>query len=203
MKVFGKPEYLNLYYRYFAPLLAGIDTSSWDVLLYLWPSEEMPKGMQGTRPVFSPPKTIRIPIVHLPNVAMETYAKSQESIIAHEYGHYVHTAFMGKDGSEKWQEWAELTGSSLDFQWTEKYAAHPYRVVPSYEDFAWDFSCWLQGKRWHMERFYMSLWGQEAKATIQNIAIHFQSIMDVTGKAGQAKLKELLEKDNPRALLYL
>ena len=31
MRVFGKPEYLNLYHKHFAPYLRGVNISAWDL----------------------------------------------------------------------------------------------------------------------------------------------------------------------------
>jgi hypothetical protein len=208
MKIFGRPEYLNEYRKHYEPLLAGIDTDkAFPTLeIYLLSPEEMPDGGPNSkRPHFTPPRSMYFPVVDV--VLPKLYFDSQLFFFFHEIGHYIHTTFLPNEKPEdlKWREWARLSGNELDFAWQTKdlgKARHPYPFVPSFEDFADDFSWWVQGRRAHMEQFYMSLWGQEAKATTENIVI-FRKMIKELGKAGQGRLRELIEKDNPRALLYL
>lgn len=206
MRVHGHPCFLNLYRLYFLPILAGIDTDAWDLDLYLLTPEEMPSHSPNSkRPHFSPPKTIRVPIVEFDSISTDIVFRSNVPVIAHEFGHYIHETFMGEDGSVKWHKFASLTGLSLDFGWqTIDYgkARHPYPYIPAYEEFADDFRDWLRGRRIEMEHFYMSLWGQQAKVTAKDIEI-FRGILGDTGEEGARKLKEELERDNPRALVYL
>jgi len=206
LKLYGHPRFLNLYNKHFAPLLRGVDTFTWDFDLYLLIPAEMPQTSQNSqRPHFSPPKTIRIPIVELEDVPLDTVFKSNVPIIGHELGHFVHETFMGGDDSGKWQEFAGLTGMTLDFAWRTSdlgKARHPYPHVPAYELFADTFRDWLQGKRLHLEAFLMGLWGQAAKVTKEQIDI-FRAIWWDTGPAGQQALIDHLEQFNPRALVYL
>lgn len=205
MRINGKPKYLNLYYKHFAPLLRGIDLSRWDIEVYLLSTEEMPSGMQGTRIKFTPPKSVYIPMVDLPDLEDDTYMRALVPSIAHEFGHYGHETFMGEDGSDKWHKFAEVTGITLDFNWTTiNYGKgrQPYSYIPAYEDFADNFSDWLRGKRLEMEAFYMGLWGQEVRATKEQVEI-IRTIWNDTSDKGKMALKKHLEKYNPRMLVYL
>lgn len=206
MKVFGKPEFLNLYFRHFAPYLRGINISAWDLSLHLLPPEDMPSGMQGaTRDRFVPPGDAYISLPEVEGVSLDMLFRSKVPVIGHEIGHFIHTVFMGEDGSGQWKEFATLTKAALDFSWrTTNLGAgrHPYPHVPAYEIFADTFRDWLMGQRLEMEAFYMGLWGQEAKATPDQIKI-FKSIMQDTGPAGREALTKHLELFNPRALVYL
>lgn len=208
MKIFGRPEYLNEYRKRYEPLLAGINTDkAFPTLeIYLLSPEEMPDGGPNSkRPHLTPPDKLYFPVVDV--VLPKLYFDSQLFIFFHEIGHYVHTTFLTneKTTDPKWREWAKLTGAKLDFTWQTKDLGKnrpPYPFIPSFEDFADDFSFWLQGKRLEMEAFYMGLWGQQAKVTAKDIEI-FRGILGDTGEEGARKLKEELERDNPRALVYL
>ena len=86
--------------------------------------------------------------------------------VHHEMGHHVHFSHMGKDGSPLWQEWAAMTGKTLDFG--SYPSATGRKEVPntsSYEDFANDFQRTMDGRHKgatfeERRRFYFGLWGQ-------------------------------------------
>ena len=206
VKLFGKPEFLNLYNKYFAPLLRGINISDWDLDMYFLPPAEMPQtNANSRRPHFAPPKTIRIPIPELQDVSPSLLFRSQISIIGHEIGHFIHTQFMGADNSSKWQDWSRLKGRQLNFNWQTTdlgSARHPYPHVPSYENFADDVAAWLQGERLEMETFYMGLWQQETKVNKQQLDIA-KGIWNHTGESGRMALRKHMEEFNPRMLVYL
>lgn len=95
-------------------------------------------------------------------------------IIQHEFGHHIHFEFMGADGSEKWQRWAELTGKRLDFATSTAARHHDRHYVKSYEDFANDFQRTIYGGRdiplqdWLARlKFYAFLWGQVLDVRIE------------------------------------
>ena len=96
MKVIGKPDFLNLYYKQFKPYLRGIDISKWNNLnLYLLTPEEMPNtSLNSTRPHFQPPNTIRIPIVNIEGIDTKVVFDSNIHLIAHEIGHFIHTTYL-------------------------------------------------------------------------------------------------------------
>jgi len=209
LKVIGKPDFLNLYYKQFKPYLRGIDISKWNNLnLYLLTPEEMPNtSLNSTRPHFQPPNTIRIPIVNIEGIDIKIVFDSNIHLIAHEIGHFIHTTYLPNEKIDDplWKKWAILTGNKLDFTWkTTNFGGsrHLYPHVPSFEDFADNFKDWLLGKCVYMEKFFMSLWKQNAKINEEQINI-FKGILNHTGNIGKIKLFEELEKYNPRALVYL
>jgi len=210
LKTFGRPDFLMLYYRYFAPLLAGIDTDKAfpDLEIHLLLPGDMPKTghPNDMRPHFEWPRTIRIPVLILPDVGLELYFRSQVGIFGHELGHYVHFRFLPNEKKDDplWQKWSKLTGKELDFvmRTHSKLSGREYPHIPSQEDFADEFSFWLQGERLHMEAFCMGLWGQKAKVTSAQVGI-FKAIHNFTGASGKEALQKHLSVHNPRALVYL
>ncbi len=172
MKVFGRPEFLNLYYRYFSPLLRGVDIDVWNLDLYLLSPDEMPKTSPNShRPHFAPPKTARIPVVNVPGIMPSVVFSALINVIAHEIGHFIHVTYLSNETPEDeiWQEWAELSGNHLDyesFEWrVADYgnARHPYPHIPIFEIFADDFRDWLLGRKpgRAYKKFFYNLWGQE------------------------------------------
>lgn len=210
MKVFGKPQFLLLYYKYYHPLLNGIDTDKafLNLKINLVLPEEMPEGsVNSSRPHYnSRIHEIYLPIVEMPDVSYDLYFRSMVFIYGHELGHAVHFKYLPNEkvSDPGWQEFSRLSGKPLDFE-RKTYSSitsKEYPHVPSQENFANEFSRWLTGERLHMEAFFMGLWGQEAKVKPAYIPI-FKAIYNFTGASGKQALKNHLEIHNPRALVYL
>ena len=206
MKVYGKPEFLNLYNKYYAPLLRGIgtDLAFPDLESYFLSPSEMPAGHPTfLMPHFQPPNIIRIPVPVMHDIGIDLYFKSQTNVFFHEIGHYAEQNYLPNKSYTDigWQEWSRLTGKQLDFGTYSKLSGHSW--VQTQEDFAWDFSYWVQGQRLHMEHFYMSLWGQAVDKSFAEYVDVFRVIDKFAKTEGKRKLREVLSAENPRALVYL
>lgn len=210
MKTFGKPEFLVFYYKYYHPLLKGIDTEKafLDLKINLLLPEEMPiGGINSHRPHYNPSKhEINLPIVEMSDIDFDLFFRAFKGIYGHELGHAIHFKHLPNEkiNDPGWQEFSRLSGKILDFNRKTIFPINgkPYSYVPSQEDFANEFSKWLMGERLHMEAFFMGLWGQEAKVKPAYVPI-LKAIYSFTGASGKRALINHLETHNPRALIYL
>jgi hypothetical protein len=211
MKVHGKPEFLQIYLKYYRPYLRGIDETAFlDVNLYLLHQTDMPVceiwPANYAAPHFEAPNTIRIPFVTLDPLIQEAFFRARLNTFAHELGHYVHSKFLPVDKitDPLWRQWAALTGYNLDFigRWHQTAFKKTYYITPTHEDFADNFSLWLRGGLLEMESFYMGLWGQRPPVRKEDL-ISFRNIINHTGRDGRRVLLEHLAAYNERALIYL
>jgi len=183
----SSPLFLMHYYEYVHPIFtdAGIDMDAAfpGLELHLVRPQDMPEGGANShRPHYNPgTNRIYIPVVDLIDVPKSTKWHAKRGLIGHETGHAVHTLHMPANSKAcpKWQKFGAISGSPLDFSWREKnVAGKPYPYVLAFEEFADEFSYWLNGRRpgQKYSEFYFSLWGQEVPEEKGEIAEEMKKI---------------------------
>ncbi|MGB9866700.1 MAG: copper amine oxidase N-terminal domain-containing protein [Bacillota bacterium] len=152
-------------------LRINIDQALAGLRIYLGLNPDAGQGGNSDRPHYVPDEArIVIPDLHW-GVAGETGAQAALAAFFHEFGHHLHFKYVGEDSTQnpRWQEWAKLTGQTLDFTYKDDWG-YPRRY--SQEAFANDVQLTLNNAhdvptQIRRLRWYARLWGQEWRPRIE------------------------------------